>query len=197
MNENIIALRPDYGFPSALMSELLKKGRHYNITEVIPFSPSDIMVAQWVNLKCRYGCSKYGSSWCCPPATPALDKVEALLSEYSLAVLLVGTHQYESFYRDNHQKRIQQVRSWKGTLSLERFLFLKGYYKAFSLIGEACALCKECAYPDECRFPRERRPSLEALSIDVIGTVKRLGRSPQIAQHFCETYSYYAIILVE
>lgn len=197
MNKNLIALRPDFNIPSSLMRDLLAKGKKYNIGEIVPFSPSDMIVAEWVNLKCRYGCSKYGSSWCCPPATPRLEKVEALLSEYSLALLLVGTQTCPEFYRDNRQKRIKQVRQWKGTVSLERLLFLKGYYKAFSLAGEACALCKQCAYPDECRFPRERRPSLESLSIDVIGTVKRLGRSPQIAQHYCESYSYYAVILVE
>jgi predicted metal-binding protein len=109
----------------------------------------------------------------------------------------VGSHTFPGFYQENHQKRVKQVRSWKGTVSLERMLFLEGYYKAFSLVGEACALCKECAFPEECRFPAERRPSLESLSIDVIGTLKKLGRTPRIAQHLCESYSYYAIILVE
>lgn len=197
MNKNILPFRPDYGIPSPLMRELLERGKQFNITEIIPFSPEEITVAQWVNLKCRYGCSKYGSSWCCPPATPPPEKVENLISEYSLAMLLVGIQNFPEFYLENRQKRLKQVRTWKGTLSLERFLFLEGYYKAFSLVGESCALCKECAYPDECRFPRERRPSLESLSIDVIGTLKKLGKTPRIAKHHCESYSYYAVILVE
>jgi predicted metal-binding protein len=197
MKTNIVPFKPDLGFPSNLLRSLLKKGKRFNIEEIIPFSPKDINVAQWVNLKCRYGCTRFGSSWCCPPATPSLDQVEQLLSEYSLALLLVGTQQFPEFYRNNHQKRLKQIRTWKGTITLERALFLEGYYKAFSLVGEACALCKECAYPEECRFPAERRPSLESLSIDVIGTLKKLGRPPRIAQHHCEAYSYYAIILVE
>ena len=197
MKKNIVPFRPDWGVPPLLLKDLLKKGKRFNIEEIIPFSPKDINVAQWVSLKCRYGCSRYGTSWCCPPATPGLDKVEHLLSEYSLALLLVGTQRFPEFYKNNHQKRLRQIRSWKGTISLERSLFLDGYYKAFSLVGEACALCKECAYPEDCRFPAERRPSLESLSIDVIGTLKKLGRTPRIAQHHCEAYSYYAIILVE
>jgi len=197
MNGSILPFRPDYAFPSTLMRDLLEKGKQYNISEIVPFSPEEIIVAQWVGLKCRYGCSRYGSSWCCPPATPSPEKVEILLLEYSLALLLVGTQTCPEFYRNNRSKRIKLVHQWKGTVSLERMLFLKGYYKAFSLVGEACALCEKCAYPDECRFPQERRPSLESLSIDVIGTIKRLGRSARIAQNRCESYSYYAIILVE
>lgn len=197
MNQKILQLRKDIHFPSSLLKELLAKGRRYNITEIIPFSPQEIIVAEWVHLKCRYGCSKYGSSWCCPPATPKADRVHQLLSEYDLALLLVGRQKIPEFYLENRRKRIKQVHQWKGTITLERELFLKGYYKAFSLVGEACALCKECAYPNDCRFPRERRPSLESLSIDVIGTLKKLGRRPKIAQHPSEPFSYYAVILVE
>ena len=197
MKQNILELRRQCNFPETMRKELLEKGKRYNITEIIPFPPKEMIVAEWVNLKCRYGCSKFGTSWCCPPATPKPDRVHQLLEEYETALLLVGQQKLPEFYLNNPRKRLKQVRQWKGTVSLERFLFLKGYYKAFSLAGESCALCKECAYPNDCRFPRERRPSLESLSIDVIGTLKKLGRKPRIAQHPCEPFSYYAVILVE
>ncbi len=113
------------------------------------------------------------------------------------ALLLVGSTSCSDFYLNNEHKRISQVRCWKGTISLERLLFLEGYYKAFSLVGECCALCKECAYPDDCRFPQEKRPSVESFSIDVIGTLKNLGSTSTVAAKTCETYSYYGIILLE
>ncbi|MBW2337139.1 MAG: DUF2284 domain-containing protein, partial [Deltaproteobacteria bacterium] len=118
-----------------------------------------IEVAEWVRLKCHYGCSRFDSNWTCPPATPGPDKVRAILDEYELALLLVGTKNCSDFYLNNGRKRFSQVRCWKGTISLERMLFLEGYYKAFSLVGDCCALCKECAYPEDCRFPQEKRPS--------------------------------------
>jgi predicted metal-binding protein len=76
-------------------------------------------------------------------------------------------------------------------------LFLAGYYKAFSLVGECCALCKACAYPADCRFPQEKRPSVESFSIDVIGTLKNLGTTSNVATRIGDTFNYYAIILVE
>jgi len=111
--------------------------------------------------------------------------------------LLVGSKSCSDFYRDNGRKRAGQVRCWKGTLSLERMLFLEGYYKSFSLVGECCALCKECAFPESCRFPQEKRPSVESFSIDVIGTLKNLGSSSKVATHTKDTFNYYGIILLE
>ena len=110
---------------------------------------------------------------------------------------MVGTKNCSDFYLNNGRKRVSQVRCWKGTISLERMLFLEGYYKAFSLVGECCALCKECAYPEDCRFPQEKRPSVESFSIDVIGTLKNLGKTSTIATQTCQTYNYYGIILLE
>lgn len=193
----VVPFKEDEGISRELLAQLREHGENYNITSIIPFSTKEIVVAQWVHLKCSYGCTRYNKSWCCPPATPGPEKARAIIDEYSQALLLVGTQKCEEFYRDNNAKRTKQVRFWKGTVSLERLLFLEGYYKAFSLVGEACALCKQCAYPAECRFPQERRPSVESFSIDAIGTLQRLGINPQVAKHRSETYSYYGIILVK
>ncbi len=195
--QKVIPFKAREGISQELVQQLLEKGKQYGLNAVFPFSTDRIVVAQWVQLKCRYGCSRYNTSWCCPPATPDPEKARAVVDEYSLALLLVGSTSCVDFYLNNNRKRTKQVRCWKGTVSLERMLFLKGYYKAFSLVGECCALCKTCAYPDDCRFPQEKRPSIESFSIDVIGTLKNLGISPRVASHKNESYSYYGIILLE
>jgi predicted metal-binding protein len=196
-NRKILAFKKDAGISHALIQRLLTKGRSYGLNAVFPFGIDEIVVAEWVHLKCRYGCSRFNTNWCCPPATPDPDRVRAILAEYRWALLLVGSKTCADFYRDNHRKRAMQVRCWKGTVSLERMLFLQGYYKAFSLVGECCALCRECAYPDDCRFPQEKRPSVESFSIDVIGTLKNLGTTSTVASHTAETFNYYGIILLE
>jgi len=193
----IVPFRTDAGISHTLTEQLLKNGHSYGLTAIFPFDVRKIIVAEWVHLKCRYGCNRYNTSWCCPPATPNPDKVRAILSEYSTALLLVGSKSCADFYLENGRKRITQVRCWKGTILLERMLFLEGYYKAFSLVGECCALCKTCAYPEDCRFPQEKRPSVESFSIDVIGTLKNLGRTTHVATQTCETYNYYGLILLE
>ncbi|NNG01479.1 MAG: DUF2284 domain-containing protein [Desulfobacteraceae bacterium] len=182
---------------AALAKRLLGDVEHHGITDIIPFKVEDIQVAEWVHLKCRYGCSRYNTSWCCPPATPEPDKIRRILSEYTSALLLEGRKTCTDFYRNNGRKRTIQVRCWKETVSLERKLFLEGYYKAFSLVGECCALCKACAYPDACRFPQEKRPSVESFSIDVFGTLDKLGRATRLATRTTDTFNYYGIILLD
>jgi predicted metal-binding protein len=196
-NEKVTHFRTRGGISRDLLEQLLEKGKQYGLTKVLPFNTEEIVVAEWVRLKCRYGCKQYSTNWCCPPATPSPEKVRAILSEYSQAVLLVGSKSCTDFYLNNGKKRSDQVRCWKGTISLERMLFLRGYYKAFSLVGECCALCKECAYPEECRFPQEKRPSVESFSVDVIGTLNNLGTQTNVATRTSDTFDYYAIILLE
>jgi len=181
----------------SLLQKLLDKGKPCGLETITPIRTTDIIVADWVHLKCRYGCNRYNTTWCCPPATPETDEVRKILGQYSSALLLEVRQRYPEFYLNNSRKRIKQVRGWKGTVSLERLLFLEGFYKVFSLVGECCALCKECTYPENCRFPQEKRPSVESFSIDVIGTLQLLGRIPQVAENKNDSFNYYSIILLE
>ena len=194
---NVVPFKTDEGVSHDLLKRMFEKGIQHGLTAITPFSVDKIIVAEWVHLKCRYGCNKYNTSWCCPPATPNPEKSHKIIAEYSTALLLTGTKKHADFYRNNGRKRGVQVKCWKGMLGLERMLFLEGYYKAFSLVGECCALCKKCAYPEDCKFPQEKRPSIESFSIDVIGTLKNLGTSSEVATDKAETFNYYGIILLE
>ena len=180
-----------------IIKELGKLGQRYNINDIIPLSTSDICVASWVRLKCKYGCHKYGKSWCCPPETPTPEDMQTILNEYQKALLLCGSLKNGDFYKDNQKKRRIQVNTWKGTVALERQLFLAGYYKALGLVSENCALCKACTYPDKCKFPTDRRPSVESCSIDIFQTLKNIRKQFQIAQHVTAEYNCYSLILLE
>lgn len=197
VKNNVVEFRNNSGISSALMGRLVKKCKEHGISAIFPFPIEKIIVQNWVNLKCRYGCSKYGTSWCCPPATPDPEKARAILSEYTTALLLTGQRQCADFYLDNCRKRTGMVRYWKGILSAERMLFLEGYYKAFALVSGVCSLCKKCAYPDPCRFPQEKRPMIESFSIDVIGTIRNLGTTSHVAINTGDVFNYYGIILLE
>ncbi len=181
---------------TAECEDIKRKAMKQGFTEAYLLRASDVVTARWVGLKCRYGCANYNTNWCCPPASPTLQTFKELLGEYEVALLLVGERNNEHFYRNSPLKRRQQIKEWKQTISLERKLFLMGYYKAFGLPAETCALCKQCAYPEQCRFPNDKRPSIEACGIDVFATIKRLGFSAHLARNLKETYKNYSMILV-
>ena len=180
-----------------IIAELAKLGKKYNIHEILPLNSDDICVAPWVRLKCKYGCDRYGKSWCCPPETPTSDEMQLILEDYRKALLLCGVVKNGNFYRDNQKKRRVQVNTWKGTLALERQLFLAGYYKAFSLVSENCALCKTCTYPKECKFPKDRRPSVEFCSIYIFQKLENINRQFEIAKNVTAEFNCYSIILLE
>jgi predicted metal-binding protein len=185
------------GISEQMLQNLIAESRNSGLEKIIPFPVDKIEVAQWVRLKCQFGCCQYNSNWCCPPVSPDLKKVDAILREYSKALLLIGSRQCKNFYLSNARRRAGQVRTWKEVMEIERKLFLEGYDKAISLVSGACALCKKCTYPKSCRFPKERRPPIEAFSIDLIGTLKNIGIHTPVAQEPQDTFKYYAIILLQ
>jgi predicted metal-binding protein len=194
--QKVVSLRlsPQY---ADLFGELEPLARKSEIDEMMLISTEDISVAEWVHWKCKFGCKNHGKSWCCPPETPTPEQARAILREYERAILLCGSGKHVNHYRDNHQKRRKQVHVWKSTVALERQLFLLGYYKAFALVAETCALCRECAYPHDCKFPMNRRPSVESFSIDVFQTLKNVGKRFEIAKNIAEEHNSYSIILLE
>ena len=196
-NKKVVPFNSNAGISHDLIQKLLDKGKLFGLTEVFLFPVEKIIVAEWVHLKCRYGCEQYNTNWCCPPVTPSIETVRDILKDYSKAVLLVGRKKLPDLHFKYQPKRAMQVRCWKGTVSLERMLFLEGYYKAFSLVGESCGLCKTCAYPEDCKFPQEKRPSVESFSIDIIGTLRNVGKTSLINSDINSEFNYYGIILVE
>ncbi len=196
-NKPLKSFRSNEGVSDQLLEGLHVKGKKYGLESILPFNVEKIVIANWVGLKCRYGCSQFNSNWSCPPATPDISEVRDLLTEYSIALMLIGSQQCSEFYRDTNKNRAKQVRYWKGSVTLERQLFLEGYDKAFSLVSGACSLCKKCAYPENCRFPMEKRPTVESLSIDLVGTLKNIGIATQVALNLKESFKYYSIILLD
>lgn len=188
--------RDEYSISEDVLKDLSAKGKRYGIETIKPFHIDEFELAQWVGLKCRYGCSQYGTSWSCPPATPNFSQARAIISEYTIALLLVGSQKCTNFYINNSKRRSEQVRYWKGTVSLERQLALLGYDKAFSLVSGSCSLCSKCTYPEACRFPTERRPTIESLGVDMLGTLKNLGIDASVARDPKQLFKYYAIILL-
>jgi predicted metal-binding protein len=195
--KDVVSFRSNIGISDEMLASLRTKGKQYGLESILPFRVDNIVVGQWVNLKCRYGCSQYKANWSCPPATPNLEEARTILSEYATALLLVGSQNRNDFYKDSNRNRTDQVKYWKSTVSLERMLFLKGYDKAISLVSGACSLCKKCAYPDPCRFPMEKRPTIESFCIDLIGTLKNLDMDIKVAMELNETFKYYSIILLD
>jgi predicted metal-binding protein len=149
--------------------------------------PRSIVTAEWVRMKCQFGCPGFGGRLSCPPYAPTPEVTRRVIDSYEKAILL-------------HQ-RLDQGRKTKGfnetLVRLEIEVFLDGHYKAWSMGSGPCRLCKECNVGSLCKHGYEVRPSMEACGIDVFRTARENGFSIDVIRSLDETRNVYGVILVE
>ena len=157
-----------------------------------PLAPALVVTADWVRLKCRFGCDDYGQSRTCPPHSPTPDQTRRLLDEYSRAILLgTGPHTgYDDAGR--HSARLRRT-----TTDLERRLFLAGYHQVWSLGCGPCETCPTCDLGTPCVDPEHARPSLESCGVDVFTTVRNAGWRIDVVQDHEDEYRFFSLVLVD
>jgi predicted metal-binding protein len=156
--------------------------------------PQNIVIAQWVRMKCMFGCKEYGKNACCPPNTLPVQECRSFFREYSQGVV---------FHFEKKFKKPEQRHEWtksinKKLLRLEREVFWADKPKAFLLFMDSCNLCTECAEERvKCKDKRSARPTPEGMAIDVFSTVKALDYPIKALHNYSETMNRYAFLLVE
>ena len=122
-------------------------------TDAIVFDPRSF-------LKCRFGCSRYGGNWTCPPnLNLSPERFMEAFERYETAIMI----------KSAEPKISQEV-----TLAIEKEAMLTcGCMFAFAMA--LCVQCETCAFPDPCLYPNLARPTMDAYGIDIGKTVEALG----------------------
>ena len=149
---------------------------------------SSVVTAEWVLLKCRFGCPGYNKRLTCPPYTPTPEQTRRVLSEYRYALVYS--------YRGHHAKPARR-RMQRQLASLERTAFLDGLYKALGFGAGPCRLCAECDTSSRCRHPYQSRPSMESCGIDVYATCRNAGIRLEVAQSEHDEPTYVHLLLLD
>ena len=156
--------------------------------------PEDIVVSQWVRMKCTFGCGEYGRNATCPPNVPSVSECRRFFDEYSAAVI---------FHFERKVEKPEDRHAWsrgvnQELVKLERAVFVAGYQKAFLLYMDSCFLCAECpGKREECKNPRSARPSPESMAIDVFTTVRQYGYPIGVLSDYSQAMNRYAFLLIE
>ena len=170
---------PAKGTLKKYMKEAIKLGAR----DAKVIKPATIVTAQWVRIKCQYGCGGFGDRLTCPPHSPTPEQTARMVGEYRAALLIHG----------GEHEDVSEV-----AVKIERLAFLDGFYKAFAMGAGPCRLCGDCTLKArDCRHPYEARPSMEACGIDVYQTARNNGYPIQVVKdHTCEE-NYYGLVLIE
>jgi predicted metal-binding protein len=155
---------------------------------IIPASA--VIIDERVRLKCVVPrCLRAGETPNCPPYAPELDLVRRALGRFSWAILFkCDVEPIEEYVPGRGATKAEQRRtlsfhrqSNEVIYALERQAYQDGYHLAMGFGGGSCKdyLCQGmiCQFLDSgrCRFPHRARPAMEAVGIDVIALINKVG----------------------
>lgn len=163
--------------------EWADRARRIGFDRVLEIDTGQVITAPWVQVKCRFGCDRYGQGGQCPPATSSEKETRALIRSYQRALLLVGQPPGRAFH--------QQL------LDLEKEAFLAGYYKALAFGAGPCPVCDRCPEDERCHQPSKARPSMEASGIDAYATAQRAGLAIRPLKTKDAYVTYLGLLLLE
>jgi predicted metal-binding protein len=151
---------------------------------------NQLVVDERVRLKCSIPrCLRAGETPNCPPNAPDLDLVRKALARYSYAILIKTLVEPLEDYEPGKSRIVdgtdRSLLFHKKTADIvyeiERLAYQHGYALAMGLGGGSCKdyLCRGliCQFKDSgrCRFPLRARPAMEALGIDVVDIISKVG----------------------
>ncbi len=152
---------------------------------------SQVIIDERVRLKCVVPrCLRAGETPNCPPYAPDLDLVRRALSRFSWAILfkcnVEPIEEYAPAGRGaTKAERLRTLafhqQSGQVVCALERQAYKDGYHLAMGFGGGSCKdyLCKGmiCQFLDSgrCRFPHRARPAMEAVGMDVVALINKVG----------------------
>jgi len=149
-----------------------------------------LVVDERVRLKCLIPrCLRAGETPNCPPNAPDLDLVRKAFARYSRGILIKTHVEPIEVYtpggsRDEggiDRSLLFHGKTAKIVYEIERLAYQHGYALAMGLGGGSCKdyLCHGlvCQFMDSgrCRFPLKARPAMEALGIDVVDIMDKVG----------------------
>jgi predicted metal-binding protein len=166
----------------------------YNFKDFKWIDPKNIVISQWVRIKCMFGCNEYGNTATCPPNSPSFLECERFFLEYKEAVIFDFEKQLL-----NPEDRFKWTRKINlRLLKLEREIFLSGYEKALLLFMDSCNICGDCqGIKEKCKEPKLARPSPEAMCIDVYSTVRKHDYPIVVLSDYKKKMNRYAFLMIE
>lgn len=147
-----------------------------------PLAVSEFVYDPRAELKCRFGCARWGKYWTCPPNIGFdRDFLRQAMDRYENALIL------RSPDRESGQN---------AALAVEKAAMLKhGMTMAMALT--LCVKCDPCAYPEPCIHPEVARPALDGLGYDVVKTAAKAGFEVKFAEDGSFIPAWFTAVILD
>jgi len=120
---------------------------------------------------CKKECSRYGTSWSCPPAIAHIDRCKVKCLEFPKALV------FSSLVDETDNKRtFLKARRKHGQIirQITKFLSANGVPN-YALSTDECSLCEKCTYPKKaCVRSDMMIPCIESHGIVLIDLIEKL-----------------------
>ncbi len=173
------------------METWVNRALELGVDAACPISVEQVVVGDWVRLKCQFGCGGYGQCLTCPPHSPAPETTRRMLRDYRRGLLLRVEGRGEG-EEEAAARRLQEA-----VAALEREMFLSGHYRAWGMAAGPCLFCETCNLAGPCRFPHLARPSMEACGVDVYATVRSAGWEIEVVRATDARFRLFGLVLIE
>ena len=155
--------------------------RYQNIEEYIAQFPiyqyemvdaNEVEFSDKVRTICKKECSRYGTSWSCPPAVGNIDKCKEKCLKYSKALIFSSVAEIPDY--SDMDKMLKSKRGHEQiTKQIAKFLKVN-QVPCYVLSSDSCALCDKCTYPKKaCVRPEIMLPCIESHGIVVINLLEK------------------------
>ena len=170
-----------------------RRALQLGVDAATPVDADAVVAAEWVRMKCLFGCDEPGIRKTCPPNLPPVAVTQRLLSEYRHGVLLeVGPIVGEREQRPRvpaPQRRRPRARA--RPLPRRSPQGVDDGRRALRPVRRPAPRARSA------RRPEKARPSMEGCGIDVFATVRNAGRTIDVVRDEDDEYRYFALVLVD
>lgn len=185
-----------------ILNEIVTLARQHGAKDALIIRASDIVVDERVIMKCMIPRCRHYGDLVCPPNVMKPAEFRTILEKYRYGIML--STEYKNPPRppslENSDEVSREIRTKAAELSeillkLESYTLSKGCRFAAGLTGGSCKYCDECIGSGKCLHPYKARPSMEAVGIDVVATLRNIGI--ELAFPVTDTVKWWGLLLVD
>lgn len=162
-------------------------------TEVKMINAPQVTTSRWTRQRCWYLCRAANDSDTTPPRSPDRDSTLLTLEEYRFGLMLRREVSFP--FPPNFTAEWEDFQD--AVVRVEEEAFKRGYGKAFAM---GCGNCLFGHHDDSlrpCSFPGKRRPTLEAIGVNLHDTLTMLDWQDYLVRDSNEPFQLFALVMLE